>query len=279
MEEDEKNMVRQERWDDCFVCCVNSFLHLTPMVCVPLALIICTAIVAVFVDQSSSISLGAAFVPLYVVMAALAIIFVWFESLTFCLISQFMFLNFDCRFSRSLCWSRSKERNWYYQTESVVKEFCLETMLGARTWSSYALSVIAFAGVLLTIIFIHLRVTTQISWSWTFVFLPLWIAMSTVCCMVPAQCSSDDEDDLPIWQFVAIIAISPLLVFTILLVLRLNGSDIPLKHVHILFQFIFPWLLCSDHKVCTGIHSVVAVRLRFGDCVLGGNCQLVQGFI
>ena len=117
---------------------------------------------------------------------------------------------------------------------------CLEPLLGARTWSSYALTVIAFAGVLLTLIFIHLHVTAKISWSWTFVFLPLWFSLSTVCCMIPARCFSDDEEDQPISQFaisqfVVIIAVMPLLVFTILLVLRLNGSDMPLKYVRIVF--------------------------------------------
>lgn len=51
--------------------------------------------------------------------------------------------------------------------------FLLLTM--AETIRTYFLTVIAFTGVLLTIVFVHLKLIDQITWHWALVFLPFWV--------------------------------------------------------------------------------------------------------
>jgi hypothetical protein len=155
-----------------------------PLCCLPLALLIFVALIAVGIDGVTAITTTQIFLPIYIAMGAFGLVLV------------------------AMCISREGDSQKLYDDSiGVVKEICcgffheaLQDRGALMKIFSYSLSVVAFTGVLLTIVFVNLKLNGDVHWSWPQVMIPLWVAMSMACFTSCGKCFGTDSTDRRIFQ-------------------------------------------------------------------------------
>jgi hypothetical protein len=182
------------REEACYEC-IEPFAHVTlatcsigemcvPLCCLPLALLIFVVLIAVAIDGVTAITTTQIFLPIYIAMGLFGLVLL------------------------AMCMSREGgSQRLYDNARGAIKEICCglfyeEVQHRGMLMKvfSYGLSVVAFTGVLLTVVFVNLKLNGDVHWSWSQVVIPLWVAMSMACCTSCAKCFGTDSEDRFIFQ-------------------------------------------------------------------------------
>jgi hypothetical protein len=187
----EAKRLREEACDECIEPFANAGFdacHIgelcVPLFCIPLALLIFVVLIAVAIDGVTAITTTQIFLPIYIAMGAFGLVLL------------------------AMCISREGDSQKLYDDSiGVVKELCcgffhedLQHRGALMKIFSYGLSVVAFTGVLLTVVFVNLKLNGDVHWSWPQVMIPLWVAMSMACCTSCGKCFGTDREDRRIFQ-------------------------------------------------------------------------------
>ncbi len=149
------------------------------MCCIPLALLIFVVLIAVGIDGVAAITTTQIFLPIYISMGLFGLVLL------------------------AMCISRNgSSQDFYNKSIGAVRGICCDVVydtMDDRSTSikifSYGLSVVAFTGVLLTIVFVNLKLNGDVHWSWPQVMIPLWVAMSMACCTSCGKCFGNDSTE------------------------------------------------------------------------------------
>jgi hypothetical protein len=149
-----------------------------PLFCIPAALLVFVILIAVSTDSVTAISTTQIFLPIYIAMSAFGLVLL------------------------VMCMSREGSQRLYRRSVGVVKHICCNLFYDDdrfdRTTTikffSYSLSVVAFTGVLLTVVFVNLKLNGDVHWSWPRVMIPLWVAMSMACYTSCVKCCGDNSN-------------------------------------------------------------------------------------
>jgi hypothetical protein len=151
-----------------------------PLCILPTALLIFIVLIAVRLDAIAAITTTQIFLPIYIAMGLFGLVLL------------------------AMCMSRNgRSKRLYDQSIGVVKEICCNILYdegmdrrgGLLKMFSYGLSVVAFTGVLLTVVFVNLKLNGDVHWSWPQVMIPLWVAMAMACCTSCGKCIGGNSEE------------------------------------------------------------------------------------
>jgi hypothetical protein len=182
----ESARLREQACHDCieplaetgtFTCYLGELC--VPLCCIPAALLVFIVLVAVGIDGVTAITTTQIFVPIYIAMGLFGLVLL------------------------AMCISREGgTQRLYDKARGAVKELCcgffheyLDHVGPVIKTFSYGLSVIAFTGVLLTVVFVNLKLNGDVHWSWPQVMIPLWVAMSMACFTSCGKCFGENGRD------------------------------------------------------------------------------------
>jgi hypothetical protein len=192
---DAANAEAERLRDEACYECIEPFAHVglatcsvgelcVPLCCLPLALLIFVVLIAVAIDGVIAITASQIFLPIYIAMGLFGLVLL------------------------AMCMSREGgSQRLYHGARGAIKEICcglffedLEHRETPMKIFSYGLSVVAFTGVLLTAVFVNLKLNGDVHWSWPQVMIPLWVAMSMACCTSCGKCFGTDAENRFLFQ-------------------------------------------------------------------------------
>jgi Transmembrane Fragile-X-F protein len=241
---------RDQARKDCFQG-VYGFFHLRCITaCLPTLLLITTVLAMKAVEEPDDWSASQVMIPLFVALGLLTIGIV------------------------SVCCTKYRPYYWLFEGISEGYGGCLprlsQHIVGERLLGN-ALMLIIFSLITTFFILFAVRLDGVITVSYGIVFIPLWLAFLGMC-FAPCTGWYNEAERVQFALFVAVMILAPLLVFSILLVVRLDGdTGMKMQLVSIPFWVIYGFYLVVPLMVCicTGSQQLARKLCNYhclGDC-------------
>ena len=130
--------------------------------------------------------------------------------------------------------------------ESIIKEFV--SAMGHRNYSRQGFFCSLLTCGFVFMILLLIRITNTADISYVSVFIPIFIGVGISCCL-PIFFR---RDRLPLCAFTCVMMSAPLLAFTIMLAMRLDGTDIKMVYVFIPLWIWNALTLCAACAITIG---------------------------
>jgi len=182
---------------------------------VPLLVVLTTIFAALHLDGRALTSIDGVFAPIYALFGTLILA------------------------ALSVCWVRYRGDEYVYKDAAESEYGCMPFSSNVVIRTNKRLRVLSLllpVSLLLFTVFLNLRLADSIQWHYGLVFMPIWVIFALLIDLLrPRLLEADQRRALvSFWMFL----LSPLLVFSVLVCLRLQGTYMPLQYVFIPFWVV-----------------------------------------